>query len=117
MDTSIVRPSLYYREFTWSLTGWNPYKAYFFKKDTSTLRTVIPVPLVSVIKRFDCTCILQENQLMSILLHKNVFESHIIKRVICTVSNTMWEIVKYMYLRCIALESLTLSWRRTRECS
>ena len=52
MDT-IIRTPLYYGQFTWSLRDRNPYKAYFSKTDTSIIRTLIPVPLVSVINRFD----------------------------------------------------------------
>ena len=40
-------------QFTWFLRDRNPYKAYLSKTDTSIIRTLIPVPLVSVIKRFD----------------------------------------------------------------
>ena len=54
-DTSIIRTPLYYGQFTWSPRDRNPYKAYLSKTDTSITRTLIPVPLVSVIKRFDCT--------------------------------------------------------------
>ena len=50
-----VEPLLTDNDFTWSLRDRNPYKAYFSKTDTSVMRTLIPVPLVSVIKRFDCT--------------------------------------------------------------
>ena len=53
-DTSIIRTPLFYGQFTWSLRDRNPYKAYLSKTDTSIIRTLIPVPLVSVIKRFDC---------------------------------------------------------------
>ena len=54
-DTFLIRTPLYYGQFTWSLRDRNPYKAYFSKTDTSIMRTLIPVPLVSLIKRFDCT--------------------------------------------------------------
>ena len=54
-DTSMVRKSLYYGQFIWSLRDRNPYKAYFPKTDTSIIRTFIPGPLMSVITRFDCT--------------------------------------------------------------
>ena len=53
-DTSIIRTPLYYGQFTWSPRDRNPYKAYLSKTDTSIIRTLIPVPLVSVIKSFDC---------------------------------------------------------------
>ena len=43
-DISIIRTPLYYGQFTWSLSDWNPYKAYFSKTDTSLLRTVHLVP-------------------------------------------------------------------------
>ena len=46
---------VYYGQFDCSLRDRNPYKAFFFKTDTSIQRTLIPVLLVSVIKRFDCT--------------------------------------------------------------
>ena len=51
-----LRIPLYYGQFTWSLRDWDTYKAYFSKTDTSIIRTLISVPLVSVIKRFDCLC-------------------------------------------------------------
>ena len=50
-----LRTPLHYGQFTWSPRDWNPYKAYFSKTDTSIIRRLIPVPLMSVIKRFDCT--------------------------------------------------------------
>ena len=50
-DTTLIRTSLYYGQFTWSLREQNPYKAYFSKTDSSIIRTLILVPLVSVIKR------------------------------------------------------------------
>ena len=53
-DTSLIRTPLYYGQFTWSLRDRNPYKAYLSKTDTSIMRTIIPVPLVSAIKRFNC---------------------------------------------------------------
>ena len=40
----------------WSLGDRSPDKAYLPKTDTSIMRTLIPVPLVSVIKMFDCIC-------------------------------------------------------------
>ena len=52
-DTSLIRTPLYYGQFTWSLRDRIPYKACLSKTDTSIMRTLIPVPLVSVIKRFD----------------------------------------------------------------
>ena len=54
-DTSIIWTPLYYGKFSWSLRDQNPYKAHFSKTVTSIIRTLIPVSLVSVIKRFDCT--------------------------------------------------------------
>ena len=51
-DTSLIRIPLYYGQFTWSLIDRNLYKAYFSKTDTSIMRTLIPVPLVFVIKKF-----------------------------------------------------------------
>ena len=55
--TSIIQTPLYYGQFIWSLREQNPYKACTCSslKHTSTIiRTLTPVPLVSVIKRFDC---------------------------------------------------------------
>ena len=37
-------------------SGTSPY-GHLFNTDTSIMRTLIPVPLVSVIKRFDCTSV------------------------------------------------------------
>ena len=54
-DTSIIQTPLYYGHFTWSLRDQNPSKAYLSEMDTSIIRTLIPVPLVSVIKRFNCS--------------------------------------------------------------
>ena len=51
--TSLATP-LYYGQFTCSLRDQNPYKAYFSKTDTSIMQTLIPVPLVSIIERFNC---------------------------------------------------------------
>ena len=62
-DTSIIRTPLYYGQFTWSLRDRNPYKDYFSKMDTSVIRTLFSVLLMSVIKRFDCIQILRIYQL------------------------------------------------------
>ena len=53
-DTSVIRTPLCYVQLTQLVRDRNPYKAYFSKTDTSIIRTLIPVPLVSVIKRLDC---------------------------------------------------------------
>ena len=53
-NLSIWTP-LYYRQYTYTLRHQNLHKAYFSKTDTSIVSTLIPVPLVSVIKRFNCT--------------------------------------------------------------
>ena len=51
-----LRTLLYYGQFTWSLSDQNPYKAYSTSlKRSPIVRTLIPVPLVSVKKRFDCS--------------------------------------------------------------
>ena len=56
MDTSIIRTPLYYGQVTWSLREQNTYKVYFSKTDTSIIiGHFSPVPVVSIIKRFDCT--------------------------------------------------------------
>ena len=60
-DTSLIRTALYYGQFTWSLRDRNPYKAYLSKTDTSIMRTLIPLPLMSVIK--GCKCIYNLGQL------------------------------------------------------
>ena len=64
-DTSIIRTPLYYGQFTWSLRDRNPYKDYFSKMDTSVIRTLFSVLLMSVIKRFDCIQILRIYQLQA----------------------------------------------------
>ena len=48
---------LYYGEFVWSQKYQKSYIPYLYNTDTSVKRTLGSVPLVSVLKRFDCiTC-------------------------------------------------------------
>ena len=66
-DTSIIRTPFYNGQFTCSLRDINPYNAYLSKTDTFIIRTLIPVPLVSVIKRFYCTCNSRPQKFPSVL--------------------------------------------------
>ena len=53
-DTFIVRTPLYYGQFVWSQKCQKSYTPYLYNTDTSVKRTLGSVPLVSVLKRFDC---------------------------------------------------------------
>ena len=62
-DTSIIRTPLYYGQSTWSERDQILYKLYLFNTDTSIIRTLSFVLSVSVLKRFDCTCNIRDNNL------------------------------------------------------
>ena len=49
-----LRTPLYYGQFVWSQKCQKSYIPYFYTTDTSVNRTLGSVPLVSVLKRFDC---------------------------------------------------------------
>ena len=53
-DTSIIRTPLYYGQFVWSQKSQKSYIPYLYNTDTSVKRTLSSVPLVSVLRRFDC---------------------------------------------------------------
>ena len=55
MDTSIIWTPLCYEQFVWSQKCQKSYIPYLYNMDTSVKRTLGSVPLVSVLKRFDCT--------------------------------------------------------------
>ena len=59
----LVTP-LFYGQFVWSQKCQKPYIPYLYNTDTSVKRTIGSVPLVSVLKRFDCTF-----QMASDLIH------------------------------------------------
>ena len=50
-----VQTPLYYRQFVWSQKCQKSYIPYLYNTDTSVKRTLGSVPLVSVLKRFDCS--------------------------------------------------------------
>ena len=54
MGTSIILTPLYYGQFIWSQKCQKSYIPYLYNMDTSVKRTLGSVPLVSVLKRFDC---------------------------------------------------------------
>ena len=54
-DTSIIRTRLYYEQFVWSQKCRKSYIPYPYNMDTSVKWTLGSVPLVSVLKRCDCT--------------------------------------------------------------
>ena len=54
-DTSITRTPLYYGQFVLSQKCQKSYIPYLYNTATSVKRTLSSVPLVSVLKRFDCT--------------------------------------------------------------
>ena len=54
MDTSIIQTPLYYGQFDWSQKCQNSYITYLYNTDTSVEQTLGSVPLVFVLKRFDC---------------------------------------------------------------
>ena len=55
MDTSIIRTPLYYGQFVLSQKCQKSYIPYLYNTATSVKRTLSSVPLVSVLKRFDCS--------------------------------------------------------------
>ena len=55
MDTSIIRTPLYYRQFLWSKKCQKSYIPYLYDTDTSVKQTLGSVPLVSILKRSDCS--------------------------------------------------------------
>ena len=57
MDTSIIRTPLYNGQFVWRQKCQKSYIPYLYNKDTSVRQTIGSVPLVSVLKRFDCITI------------------------------------------------------------
>ena len=48
---------LYYEQFVWSQKCQKSYIPYLYNTDTSVKWTLGSVPLVSVLKRFDCICV------------------------------------------------------------
>ena len=54
MGTSIILTPLYYGQFIWSQKCQKSYIPYLYNMDTSVKRTLGSVPLVCVLKRFDC---------------------------------------------------------------
>ena len=50
-----LRTPLYYGQFVWSQERQKAYILYLYNTDTSVKRTLDFVPLVSLLKRFDCT--------------------------------------------------------------
>ena len=50
-----LRTPLYYGQFVWSQERQKSYILYLYNTDTSVKRTLGFVPLVSLLKRFDCT--------------------------------------------------------------
>ena len=50
-----VQTPLYYRQFVWSQKCQKSYIPYLYNTDTSVKQTLGSVPLVSVLKRFDCS--------------------------------------------------------------
>ena len=56
-DTSIIRTPLYYGQFVLSQKCQKSYIPYLYNTATSVKRTLSSVPLVSVLKRFDCTLV------------------------------------------------------------
>ena len=54
-DTSVIQIPLYYRQFVWSQKCQKSYILYLYNTDTSVKWTLGSVPLVSILKRFDCT--------------------------------------------------------------
>ena len=54
-DTSIIRTPLYYGQFVWSQKSQKSFIPYLYDTDTSVKWTLGSVPLLSVLKRFDCT--------------------------------------------------------------
>ena len=54
MDTSIIRKPLYYGQFVWSQKCQKSYIPYLYNTDTSVNWTLGSVPLVPVLKWFDC---------------------------------------------------------------
>ena len=54
MDTSITWTPVYYGQFVWSQKCQKSYIPDLYNTDTSVKQTLGSVPLVSVLKRFDC---------------------------------------------------------------
>ena len=54
-DTSIIRTPLYYGQFVLSQKCQKSYIPYLYNTATSVKRTLSSVPLVSILKRFDCS--------------------------------------------------------------
>ena len=54
MNTSIIWTPVYYGQFLWSQKCQKSYIPYLYNTDTSVKQTLGSVPLVSVLKRFDC---------------------------------------------------------------
>ena len=54
LEFSIIRTPLHYRQFVWSQKCQKSYIPYLYNTDTSVKQTLGSVPLVSVLKRFDC---------------------------------------------------------------
>ena len=54
-DTSVIRTPVHYGQFVWSQKCQKSYIPYLYNMDTSVKRTLGSVPLVSILKRFDCT--------------------------------------------------------------
>ena len=58
MDTCIIQTPLYYKQLVWSQKCQKSYVPYLYNTDTSVKWTLGSVPLVSVLKRFDCSSFL-----------------------------------------------------------
>ena len=54
MNTFVIRTPLYYGQFIWSPKCQKSYIPYLYNMDASVKQTLGSVPLVSVLKRFDC---------------------------------------------------------------
>ena len=55
MDTPIIRTPLYYGQFVWSQKCQKSHIPYLYNTDTSVKRAIGFIPLVSVLKKFECT--------------------------------------------------------------
>ena len=49
-----MRTPLYYGQFVWSQKSQKSYIPYLYNTDTSIKRTIGSVPVMSVLKRFNC---------------------------------------------------------------
>ena len=56
-----LQTPLYYGQFIWSQKCQKSYFSYLYNTDTSVKLTLGSVPLVSVLKRFDCIRCMEDN--------------------------------------------------------